>query len=113
MIQNLFTVYDEKAHAYLPPFFMPQRGQAVRVFTDCINSKEHQFGNHPHDYTLFHLGEWDDNTARFKVKTPSSMGNGLEFLSPVTDDDLFKEEEGHEIGDDSQVQSGTQSGNSA
>lgn len=29
---KLFSIYDTKALAYLPPFFLPQRGQAMRTF---------------------------------------------------------------------------------
>lgn len=80
MPQLLFTVHDVKAGTYLPPFFVPARGLATRAFTDCINSKEHQFGKHPHDYTLFYLGEFDEETAEFALVPPQSMGNGVEFI---------------------------------
>ena len=56
MKHNIFSVYDEKAQAFLPPFFLPEVGMATRIFGDCVNSDEHQFGKHPTDYTLFHLG---------------------------------------------------------
>lgn len=56
MMQKIFTIYDSKAHAYLPPFFLPEAGMAVRVFSDCVNDKSHQFSKHPGDYTLFQIG---------------------------------------------------------
>ena len=78
----IFTVYDEKAEVYLPPFFVPTLGIATRAFKDCINSPEHQFGKHPHDYTLFHLGEYDDSNSKFGVSKRKMLGNGVEFLDP-------------------------------
>ena len=81
-IQKLFTVYDEKAGVFLPPFFVPTKGVAIRAFTDCINSKDHQFGKHPHDYTLFYLGEWFDTDASFSIMDKKSIGNGVEFINP-------------------------------
>lgn len=78
----LFTIYDEKAEVFIPPFFVPTKGLATRAFTDCVNSKEHQFGKHPHDYTLFLLGEFEDGDASFELKTKQSLGNGVEFLNP-------------------------------
>lgn len=82
MIHLLFTVYDSKAEVYLPPFFVPTVGIATRAFKDCINSEEHQFGKHPHDYTLFSLGKWLDTDATMESNTPKSLGNGLEYIDP-------------------------------
>ncbi len=80
MIQQIFTIYDNKAKAYLPPFYLPQRGMAIRTFGDCINDKQHQFSIHPEDYTLMMLGTWDDSTAIAIATAPESIGNGLEFV---------------------------------
>jgi len=78
--QLIFTVYDQKAESFLPPFFVPSIGLATRAFTDCVNSESHQFAKHPADYTLFQLGDWDDQTAEFNCKTKKSMGNGVEYI---------------------------------
>lgn len=84
---SIFSVYDSKAQAYLPPFYMPRKQMAVRTFAECVNSKEHQFGKWPHDYTLFHLGGFDDETGLFDVFAPVSLGNGLEHLTAIDDED--------------------------
>ncbi len=81
MIHKIFTIYDEKARAYLTPFFLPESGMAVRTFADCVNSESHQFGKHPSDYTLFTLGVWDDSDATLNFHDRSlSLGNGVEFI---------------------------------
>ncbi len=80
MILKIFTIHDSKAGAFLPPFYLPQQGMAIRTFGDCVNDGKHEFSKHPEDYTLFLLGTFDDNTAKTKAKTPESIGNGLEFL---------------------------------
>ena len=109
MIQKIFTVYDEKAHAYLPPFFMARNEQALRVFGDCLNSADHQFAKHPADYTLFEIGNFDDNSAEIIPSRAIPMGNGLEFLSQPTAPDLFDDK----ISNDTQLRDDTPSGNSA
>lgn len=81
MIQQLYTVYDEKADAFLPPFFVPTHGLALRAFKDCVNSKDHQFGKHPADYSLFYLGDWDDDTCEFTIVPRKALGNGVEFIN--------------------------------
>lgn len=82
MIYEVFSVFDEKADAFLPPFILPRIAQAKRVFADCVNSDDHQFGAHPSDYTLFRLGQFDDAAGQFLLeRSKQSLGNGVEFLS--------------------------------
>nr|UXQ87965.1 MAG: nonstructural protein [Microvirus sp.] len=105
MKYKIFTIYDSKAKAHLPPFFLPEQGMAIRVFTDCVNDPTHNFHNHPGDYTLLQIGLWDDNSAVITTNsTPSPLGNGLSFIK--TDITLDKtpfeehvEAEGLEIKD--------------
>lgn len=81
MIHSMFSVYDQKAEAFLPPFMMPKAQQAQRIFSDCVNSSDHQFAAHPEDYTLFHIGNFDDESGVLHPKpTPTSMGLGLEYV---------------------------------
>jgi len=79
-VQNLFTVYDAKAEAYLQTFQLPTTAMAVRVFAECCNSKDHQFGKHPSDYTLFHLGTFDELNGGINSHAPKSLGNAVEFV---------------------------------
>jgi len=113
MIQKIFVIFDEKAKAYLPPFFLPQRGMAIRTFSDCINSADHQFGNHPHDYTLFSLGEFDDFDAEIQLDR-KLIGNGVEYIvHKPSKDDLFDGAEHTEIDDGAPIQPDTKGGNSS
>lgn len=84
MKQKIFTIYDSKAKAYLTPFFLHEDGMALRVFGDCVNDKTHQFGKHPEDYTLFNVGSWSDEKAKFVTNNPTALGNGIEFVDPKT-----------------------------
>lgn len=80
MINQIFTVFDNKAAAYLSPFYFNRIEQATRTFGDCVQSEEHQFNKHPADYTLFHLGNFNDQTAEVQMlASPNNLGNGLEF----------------------------------
>jgi len=54
---------------------------AIRQFGDMVNDENSQISKHPADYTLFELGEWNDNTAEFVELGKTSLGNGVEFLS--------------------------------
>jgi len=101
MIHNVFTVYDAKAEAYLPPFILPKISMAKRTFSDCVNSNDHQFGAHPEDYTLFTIGTFDDETAQYNLLlTPESLGLGIEYVvkEPDTEQvDIIGDTNGAEI----------------
>lgn len=82
MKHKVFTVYDAASEAYLQPFFLQTRGQAIRSFSDAVNNPEHQFFKHKKDYTLFELGEYEDGSAQFDMlKSPIALGNALEFVN--------------------------------
>ncbi len=81
MKHKMFSIFDVKAQAYLPPFCLHETAMAVRSFSDCVNSGDHAFGRHPGDYTLFELGSFDDSVCVVSC-TPSAMKvvNGLEVV---------------------------------
>lgn len=112
MIQKIFTIYDEKAHAYLTPFFLPHADMATRTFGGCINSPDHQFGRHPQDYSLFEIGLYTDTDGVIQPHDRSkSLGNGLEFVKRDPQPDLFEETHETKIGDDAPILPGAGSGN--
>lgn len=80
-LQLCYTVYDSKAETFMPPFFVPSKGLAIRAFEDCVNSDDHHFGKHPADYTLFSLGAFNTDVGHFDFTEKQSVGNGVEFLS--------------------------------
>lgn len=82
MLQGVFSVFDSKAAAYLPPFYAPTAGSALRSFMDAISKADHPFGKYPEDYTLFELGSFDDSTGKFDcLSTPVSRGTAIELVS--------------------------------
>lgn len=85
MKQRMFSIFDVKARAYLPPFFMPERGMAVRVFGDCVNDASHQFGKHPEDYTLFELAVFDDSAGTIVLNEtgPEVIVTGVQCVRSI------------------------------
>lgn len=69
MIQYICTVKDRAADAYGRPMFVPSTGVAIRSFSDEINrnNAENQLYNHPDDFDLYELGQFDDNTGLFTL----------------------------------------------
>ena len=110
-MDQLYTVYDEAAEAYLTPFFVPTLKLAIRAFTDCINSPDHQFGKHPHDYTLFYLGSYDPQTGEFDLGGRKTVGNGVSFISSTNDQPGLFDEPPSPINRDDKVRRDKTSGN--
>lgn len=70
------AVFDSKGGAHSTPFFSQTLGSATRSFADAANTPDHPLCKNPADYTLFHLGTWDDETAVF-TPLPEHKNLGL------------------------------------
>jgi hypothetical protein len=71
-----FAIYDEKADAYMSPFFAAAPGIAIRNFMDIFKSPDNWMQKHPTDFKLFRIGNWDDNTGELSAEKPVLMANG-------------------------------------
>jgi hypothetical protein len=88
MILTIYSIHDSAANAYLPPFFMHNDGLAIRTFQDMVNSKEeNNISKHPDQFTLFKLGEYDDNTGELIPAELKSLGNGVNYKNIVEKDE--------------------------
>lgn len=78
---QIFSIYDKKAVAYQNPFFYHQKGQALRAFEDAVNDPQIAFNKHPEDFSLFHIGEWDDSTGTIKsLPNPVPIEEALNLI---------------------------------
>lgn len=84
---EVFTVFDEKTKAYMRPFYDVSKGSAIRAFADTVNGDDqHPFRKHPEDYTLFHLGAFDDGHAQFEMfAAPMLIITALEVIDRFGD----------------------------
>lgn len=69
MILYLFSVYDDKAAAFAPPFLERAEGAALRGFMNACNDEKSSLFQSSADYSLFIVGNFDDTTG---VLTPIS-----------------------------------------
>lgn len=82
MINQIFSIRDTKANAYLTPFFMNNEAMAIRAITDLANDIEHSFCKHSEDYALYSLGVYDDATGKLEVlDAPLHVVNVVELKS--------------------------------
>lgn len=80
MKSKVYVVYDSKVEAYMSPFLMVSKGQAIRAFSDSISDAGTQFAKHPEDFTLFEIAVYDDSNGVYTMhdaKIP--LGCAVEF----------------------------------
>lgn len=80
MKMQLFSVYDSKTKTYAQPNFLINKGAALRAWEEAANDKSMQIGKTPADFTLFHIGEFDDETGVITMaNVKESLGCAIEF----------------------------------
>lgn len=70
---GLCAVFDSKVGAYAPPFHVRSRGEAIRSFEDACRDDKMPFKAHPSDFTLYYIGEFDDNSGVLLSSGPERL----------------------------------------
>lgn len=77
----LFSVFDSAAKLFLPTFEARTIEEAIRRFRSTVNHAESNISKYPEDYTLFHLGEFNQESGELlSLPTPHSLGLAVTFL---------------------------------
>lgn len=82
---GVYTVLDKAVGAFLQPFFARSTGEALRSFGDAVNGQSGPFSNHPHDFTLYQLGDFDDGSGIFTVGEPHRIVGAHELLTKLVE----------------------------
>lgn len=78
---QMFSVYDSKAAAYLPPFHSQTIATAIRAFEGAVRDEASPFHTHAADYTLFCIGSFDESTGILTAAEPHvSLGLADQYL---------------------------------
>lgn len=67
---KICAVRDRAIDEFGQPIFVRAIGQAIRSFTDEINREGSEMGQHPEDYDLYEIGDW--NGASGAITTPTT-----------------------------------------
>lgn len=84
---KVFAVYDSVARVFAQPFCFLEEGQACRAFANSAADQNTNIGMHPNDFTLFHIGFFDDNTGEVESIKPVSLGLAATFQTRRLDND--------------------------
>lgn len=64
---SAFSIRDEKALVFGPPFYNVNRGVAMRQVAEAVKGDASStMAKYPDDFTLFHVGFWDDTQGVFE-----------------------------------------------
>lgn len=84
MIFQVMVVYDSKARSHLMPMFVVHVEVGQRGFADAANDPTTVIGRNPEDFSLFHIGEWDDEIAEMKpFESRRAMGLAASYQRPT------------------------------
>ena len=82
MIYEVYSVYDKAVKAYLQPFFMRSKGEAIRSFSAAVNDEKGPFSRNRDDYVLYFVGVFDDNTGLFTSGESQRVLGAAEVAGP-------------------------------
>lgn len=81
---QIFAVKDNAVDTFSTPWFAPTIGLAIRSFGDETQNDNSPMHKHPGDFFLFHLGEFDQQSASFDGQIPKLISKASDFLKPNT-----------------------------
>lgn len=84
MILQIYAVHDSKAETFGRPVFQNTVGEAVRAFSDECSNDQSMLYNHPEDFNLYKLGEYDQGTGLFSTLVPVHIAAARDFQSTTT-----------------------------
>lgn len=71
---QMYVIFDSKALVYNRPFYLPNDDVALRTAKDLRQDPNSEAFKNPEDYTLFHIGSYDDENAEITtLPTPQPL----------------------------------------
>lgn len=78
---KMFTIYDSKAETYSSIMLQNTTASFMRGFANEVQKPESTYHMYPADFTLFEIGEYDDQTGQVQAyQAKKSLGLALDFL---------------------------------
>ena len=81
---QVYAVYDAKAGTYGSPFYQMNDAMATRLFANLANDEQTTIGRNPEDFSLIHIGEYDDQDGKFKQKKFNSIATASALVKVQT-----------------------------
>lgn len=84
MKQKVYSIFDEKAQAYMRPFYFNHHGEALRAFQSSCSEKDGNLSKFPGDFKIYCLGEFEPISGKFtSYKEPIFLANATDYVKEV------------------------------
>lgn len=80
LVQGIYSIKDMKAECFLPIFTFRTNGEAIRAFDDSIQKGDTPLSNHPEDFCLYKIGEFDQFNGVIIPVEHTSLGCAADFV---------------------------------
>jgi len=77
---KLYSIYDLVAKSYTPPFMAQSDALAMRSVLTVVRDPASNLAQHPHDFRLFQLAEWNDENGEITPDLPHLVCNILDLI---------------------------------
>ena len=79
-----YSIYDNKAAIYLPPFYNTNDQVAIRTFTDILQNPNTPMNRHPEDYSIYHVGYFNEETGSLDGCPKEHFIDATTILNQIT-----------------------------
>ncbi len=81
MKTQIYSIYDTASGTYQKPIFARTDGEIMREFQNICMDAEHPCGQHPEDYSLVRMGNFNDQNGQIVNEDNECLSTGLEMLA--------------------------------
>lgn len=80
---KLYAYRDSKIETFTDPFLQHTPGEAERTFRDTVANPKSKLNQHPEDFSLYYLGEYETNTGIISpLKAPEHIMQAIQVAQP-------------------------------
>lgn len=83
MIYKMYSIFDLKVGAFMPPFYARALGEATRSVVNELSNPGSNLSKHPGDFGLWSVGEFDDATGVVAPAKPALVCSLTELVDGV------------------------------
>ncbi len=78
---QLYAIFDTCSGIYEKPFFSTADDLVRREFQDVATTPDHQINKHPEHYSLWRLGNFDNNTGKVVDEANECLWQAIEAIA--------------------------------
>ncbi len=97
MLLNAYSIFDNKALVYAPPFYAANAAVAKRIVSDAASDPNSSLNRHPGDYVVYQVGNFNDANGQFTPVSPLVHICDVVSLMPMPATPLFDTQPSSEV----------------